>query len=75
MVPDVFVHEYQVPPEASCVFTVAAVVGLIVYVTESMFSGFEAFRLYCTLVAVYPLIEFEPEPAVEPGTVFDAVNA
>lgn len=40
--PEVLVHEYHEPPEASCTFTVAAVVGLIVKLTASMFCGFVA---------------------------------
>jgi hypothetical protein len=43
--PEVFVHEYHEPPDASWIFTVVAAVGLIVKVTESMFCGFDALRL------------------------------
>jgi hypothetical protein len=44
--PDVFVHEYHEPPEASWIFTTEAAVGLIVNVTESRFWGLLAFRSY-----------------------------
>jgi hypothetical protein len=50
--PDVFVQEYQEPPEASWTFTELAVVGLIVNETESRFAGFEEFRLYATELTV-----------------------
>jgi hypothetical protein len=50
--PAVFVHEYHDPPAASWILTVVAAVGLIVNVTESMFCGFDAFRLYATFDAV-----------------------
>jgi hypothetical protein len=58
--PDVFVHEYHEPPDASWIFTVLAVLGLIVNVTESTFAGFDALRLYATELTVYPLIVFAP---------------
>jgi hypothetical protein len=37
--PDVLVHAYQLPPDASWIFTVPADVGEMVKVTESMLAG------------------------------------
>ena len=45
-----FVHEYQAPPDTSWAFTTAAVLGVIVNETASMFAGFEPFGVYVTLV-------------------------
>jgi hypothetical protein len=67
-------HEYHAPPDTSCAFTVP-VVGAIVNATWSTFCGFAAFSVYETFDTVYPLIAPEPEPALVPGTVFDAVKA
>ena len=50
--PAELVHEYHDPPDASWILTVVAAVGLIVNVTESMFCGFDALRLYATFDAV-----------------------
>jgi hypothetical protein len=46
--PDEFTHEYQVPAETSCAFTVVAVAGLMVNATASMFEGFDEFSVYST---------------------------
>ena len=43
--------------------------------TESTFAGLDALSVYATAETVYPLIVPSPLPALEPGTVFDAVNA
>ena len=42
--PELLLHVYQLPPEVSCTFTVPAVVGAIVKVTESRLVGVVAFR-------------------------------
>jgi hypothetical protein len=44
MLPEVLVHVYQLPPDASWIFTVPANVGEMVKVTESMLVGVVAFN-------------------------------
>jgi hypothetical protein len=72
-----FVHVYQLPAAASCALIVEFATGVesSVNVTESMFAGFDAFRLYLTELTTYPEIVPEPSPAFVFGTVLVAVNA
>ena len=50
--PAAFVQLYQVPPAASCAFTLDAATGAIVKVTWSRFVGVVALSPYETLLTV-----------------------
>jgi hypothetical protein len=72
-----FVHVYQLPAASSWIFIVEPAAGVesSVKVTESMFCGLVAFKLYLMVETTKPEIAPVPSPAFEAGTVFAAVNA
>jgi hypothetical protein len=75
LVPPVTVQPVYVALACTTFALTVVAAALSVNATLSMFAGFDVLNVYATPETVYPVIAVAPWPALDPGTMFDAVKA